>query len=287
MNIVQKYGKSFDNKAILRTPQWIENQITKATRVAHKFSKHKKKTLTQCPMCQSKQFHPFSNIYGFIYMQCENCDNLFLQNPLEDLNQLYTNDGKESSFECYLDDEIWEKRKNVIAIPKVEFISEVATRFQNKKGYWLDIGSGGGEILWVAREMGYQIRGFESDTKALNFSNEKLKGNIVSAGFLDINACQEDLLQEIKKADIITFFNVLEHLENPKGTIEFLLKEMKPNALLVLEIPRHPSLASFANLASPNRVYRHCIPPFHLNIFNEKSILQVANNWGGGGKTCR
>ncbi|WP_066389197.1 class I SAM-dependent methyltransferase [Helicobacter himalayensis] len=282
--IYTKYGKSFNNSAIARTPEWIENQIRLGFENARKFKDKQKYNLTQCPMCESANSEEFASIYGFKYVQCKDCENLYLKNPLVDLTQLYTNDGAESSFEVYLTDEIFEKRKALIATPKAEFIDEVAQRFCFSRGLWLDIGSGGGELLWAAKRLGYEIKGFESDLKAINFSNQKLEKDAVQEGFLDIQNCDESLLANIKKADIITFFNVIEHLQNPKGVIEFFKIHMKKDALLVIEVPSHPSLASFANMVSPTRVYRHMIPPFHLNIFSERSLLQVANaRYMGGG----
>ncbi|MDE5591839.1 MAG: hypothetical protein K2I63_02620, partial [Helicobacter sp.] len=99
MEIVEKYGKSFDNKAILRTPQWIKNQSENAKIKAKKFIKEEKELLKVCPMCESANIVEFTRIYEFIYKECQNCENLFLANPLKDLQKLYTNDGSQSSFE--------------------------------------------------------------------------------------------------------------------------------------------------------------------------------------------
>ncbi|EAK9985815.1 class I SAM-dependent methyltransferase [Campylobacter jejuni] len=271
-----KNGKSFDNKVVLRTPEWISEQIENAKNKAKYFSKYKRKIIKICPMCDSDNHKDFVKIYNFTYKECQNCHNLFLADPIEDLMLLYTNDGSESSYECYLSDEIYNRRLKLIARPKVNFIHNIAKRSCKSK-LWLDIGSGGGENLYAAKKLGYDILGFESDEKAVNFSNDKLKGNKVKKGFLDINNCDENLLKAIKKASIITFFNVLEHLEYPKKTIHFFRRHMKKNSLLVIEVPRHPSLASYANFLAPDKVYRHCIAPFHLNIFSEKSIILASS----------
>ncbi|AWI33737.1 class I SAM-dependent methyltransferase [Helicobacter apodemus] len=284
MKAIKRYGKDFDNKAILRTPQWLKNQSENAKAKAKKFIKEEKESLNACPICESKEVVEFARIYEFIYKECQNCENLFLANPLKDLHKLYTNDGSQSAFECYLNDEIFNKRLEFIAKPKVSFIDEIAKKYSQNK-LWLDIGSGGGENLYVAKELGYEVRGFESDLKALKFSNEKLKGDYVKEGFLDIQNCNQELLEAINKANVVTFFNVLEHLANPKQTLEFFGENMAKDALLVIEVPRHPSLSSYANALASNRVYRHLIPPFHLNIFSEKSLEIACTSAGGGGFT--
>ncbi|MBX7546416.1 class I SAM-dependent methyltransferase [Helicobacter turcicus] len=275
--MLEKYGKAFDNKAILRTPQWLKMQSKNAKQKAKKFAKEEKESLKACPICESEEVVEFAKIYAFIYKECQNCQNLFLSNPLKDLKKLYTNDGKESAFECYLSDALFTKRLEHIAKPKVGFIDEIAKNCENK--LWLDIGSGGGENLYAAKALGYEVVGYESDLKLLQFSNEKLKGDYVKQGFLDIQNCDKSLLETIKNAGIITFFNVLEHLSNPKQVLEFFAQNMQKNALLVIEVPRHPSLSSYVNALASDKVYRHLIPPFHLNIFSEKALKIL----GGGG----
>ncbi|WP_300972232.1 class I SAM-dependent methyltransferase, partial [Helicobacter rodentium] len=233
-------------------------------------------------MCNSGAFQSYIEIYGFHYAECKNCNNLFLTNPLRNIAQLYENDGTESSFDsAYYDNNVFPIRTKVISKPKAHFINKVFKALHKTDNpLWLDIGCGAGELLYVAKNLGFKTLGFESDTKAVQFANQKLKGNVVQEGFLDILNCDLNLLQSIQKAKIISFLNTLEHLESPKETLEFFGKKMKKDSLLVIEVPRHPSLASFANLVAPNLVYRHLIPPFHLNIFSEKSLELVYQKAG-------
>lgn len=48
--------------------------------------------------------------------------------------------------------------------------------------------------------------------------------------------------------------------------------------ILTFEVPRHPSLASFANLTCDHAVYRHIVSPVHLQIFSEKSLDNLLGN---------
>lgn len=282
-NALVCYGKEFDNSKILRTPQWIKEQVAKCTSKANKFLKQPRKILKACPMCNGTSLKPYVEIYGFHYVECENCENLFIKDPLKNIAQLYQNDGTESSFDdAYYSNNFFPIRLEVISKPKANFINKT---YQNtnkiaRNPLWLDIGCGAGELLYAARELGFDILGFESDTKAVHFANNKLGNNIVQEGFLDINSCDLNLLKSIQDAQIISFLNVLEHLESPKETLEFFGKEMKKDSLLVIEVPRHPSLASFVNLVAPNQVYRHLIAPLHLNIFSEKSLESVYTKAG-------
>lgn len=69
--------------------------------------------------------------------------------------------------------------------------------------------------------------------------------------------------------------NLLEHIVDPRGMIECLKGLMRSGAFLVIDVPRHPSLASFANLVFPHYTHRHITPPQHLQIFSDKSLEKM------------
>lgn len=98
------------------------------------------------------------------------------------------------------------------------------------------------------------------------------KGLEVHNLFIDIEKENEKTRELLEESDIVSFFNVLEHMVNPKGFLDFIGKRMHPGAVLALEVPRHPSAASFANLTCKNQVYRHIDPPIHLQIFSGDSL---------------
>ena len=82
---------------------------------------------------------------------------------------------------------------------------------------------------------------------------------------------------------------VLEHIPNPSDFIRDIYDYSNKNSILVFEVPRHPSLASFSNLVSHDAVYRHIVPPQHLQIFTEEGVDKILKNkyeiigkWGFG-----
>lgn len=137
-------------------------------------------------MCEMQIFTHFVNVYGFDYVECQNCENLFLQNPIADIAALYTNDGKDSHYDSsYYSDELFNTRLKNITLPKAQFIAKITKQISKNAAFWLDIGSGAGDLLFSARKLDFMIQGYESDLRAVNFSNEKLKSKVVKEGFLD------------------------------------------------------------------------------------------------------
>jgi 2-polyprenyl-3-methyl-5-hydroxy-6-metoxy-1,4-benzoquinol methylase len=76
-----------------------------------------------------------------------------------------------------------------------------------------------------------------------------------------------------EKFDLVTSFQVLEHVDNPYEFIKSSLLCLKPNGLLVLSVPNNDSykfneVNSFSN-----------IPPHHISRWNLKTFLWVAKEF--------
>lgn len=189
----------------------------------------------------------------------------------------------------YIDDAVYNRRVEMISAPKIQFVLEACKEEGNiKVGSWLDIGCGGGEILsWLKYNSDIRAEGIESDEREFRFT--------VSKG-LEVNKCYIDLRYEnslvdqiIYRNDVVSLFNVLEHVEDPVGFLEYIYGHMHENSVLALEVPRHPSIASFANMTCSSVVYRHITTPGHLQVFTDQSIgillqnkFQVIGKWGFG-----
>ena len=131
---------------------------------------------------------------------------------------------------------------------------------------------GGGEInFYIQRNTAIKGIGIESDRRECRFVKEK--GLEVYNLFIDIEKEDKKIRRLLEESDIVSFFNVLEHMVNPKGFLDYIGKRMRPGAILALEVPRHPSAASFTNLTCKNQVYRHIDPPIHVQIFSEDSLV--------------
>ncbi len=55
---------------------------------------------------------------------------------------------------------------------------------------------------------------------------------------------------------------------------------MQTGAYAVIEVPRHPSLSSFAALTFPANACRHLYAPEHLHVFTEQSMAVMLDKAG-------
>lgn len=85
---------------------------------------------------------------------------------------------------------------------------ESVIRFLHPRGRLLDVGCFVGEFLQVAKAKGFMVHGVDPSEWAVNYAREHLDAPIW-AGTL------KDVPSEVEPFDVITSFDVLEHLPNP------------------------------------------------------------------------
>lgn len=281
----RRYGKKVEMKQLCRNLSKIRSYISDDAMYSEKFYNGENSSCdARCRICGSKDRTLFlKSQEKYNYYLCNNCKAVYLDN-LPNVQKMYDNDESTNSFE-YIDESIYKKRVDMISGPKVEFVLEMA---ENTINQWLDIGAGGGEILTYLKEKtNIEGVGIESDPTECTFiKKKKLK---VYESFVDINKEDKEIANLIGHSEIVSLFNVLEHINNPKKFIDYIAQYMQKESYIVIEVPRHPSLASFANLTCPNKVYRHIESPQHLQVFSDESIeyilsdsFKVIGNWQFG-----
>lgn len=127
-----------------------------------------------------------------------------------------------------------------------------------KSGKILDIGCGRGDFLYEARKKGFEVVGVDIDKNSLSKGRE-LYG-LEELYEIDVN--QIDEFFNDKKFDVITFFEVLEHLDSPLDFIKRIKSLLKTNGYIVLSVPNRGRLIK----SKGDR------PPKHFTRWNEKAV---------------
>lgn len=136
----------------------------------------------------------------------------------------------------------------------------------------------GGELLFYLKLCGSDIKGIGLESDKAEWEYTQKIGLDVYKKFIDMDNLDTEITELIQDKDVISFFNVLEHIEKPREYINYLYNSMKAGAYLVIEVPKHPSLGSFANMTSKDNIYRHIVPPVHLQVFSERSLNILLGN---------
>ncbi|MGC9610772.1 MAG: class I SAM-dependent methyltransferase [Minisyncoccia bacterium] len=134
-------------------------------------------------------------------------------------------------------------------------------------GDMLDIGCGTGEFLASCRGLGFKVMGVDiaprNVAEARNrYGIEVFKGTL--AGF--INEFPG------KRFDVITFFEIVEHLADPKSFFDDVKKLLKPNGCIIMSVP------NVDRFGGPKE--KEEIPPNHLFRWRKSALEKFLSSQG-------
>jgi SAM-dependent methyltransferase len=135
-------------------------------------------------------------------------------------------------------------------------------------GRLLEIGCAYGFFLHEAKRY-FDVSGIELAADAAIYCQKS--GLSVSPGVAD-----ETTLHPDEKADVIVMLDVIEHLPDPRGTLEILSRHLNAGGIIVITTGDFGSLA--ARLCG--RYWRLMTPPQHLWFFGRESITRMAGPLG-------
>lgn len=148
--------------------------------------------------------------------------------------------------------------------------SRVISRYKPQPGRVLDIGCAAGFFVSVMAEMGWDTTGIEISAPMVNYATETLRLPDIRRGDM--------LSAEIDPAsyDVITLWDVIEHLEDPRVHLQRAHEALKDDGILVLETQNVAS--GFARLLG--RRWQHYKHEEHLYHFDPDSLTRLLADTG-------
>lgn len=140
--------------------------------------------------------------------------------------------------------------------------------FRSPPGRLLDFGCGWGFFLAAAREVGWSIFGLEPLPGHAIYARGHFGAEVVSDILRDSSYPPEFF-------DIVTAFQVFEHLPDPAGDVARLAKCLKPGGLALIEVPNIDTW-SVRLLGKKHRHFVHD----HLNFFSPQTLSRLLENGG-------
>lgn len=137
-----------------------------------------------------------------------------------------------------------------------------------KEANLLDIGCGNGDFLLEMKYLGWKVFGIEIDKKAALAAS--------SLGIDVIEGTLKDTTYSENFFSAIHMNNVIEHLADPKETLERCYKILKPGGLLSIRTCSNSSLAH----TFYKEDYRGLEIPRHFFIFSPLSLKKLGNDAG-------
>lgn len=147
-------------------------------------------------------------------------------------------------------------------------ILEKIGKFKRYGNKLLDVGCSVGFLLDEAKKQGWDVCGVELSLWASNYAREKYD--------LEVHNCSLEKANLMENCfDVIVMQDTIEHLTDPKQTLERIRKLLKPTGILYINTP---NINSFASRLLRARWWG--INQFHLFYFSKKTLSEFLDYCG-------
>ncbi len=218
-----------------------------------------------CPVCKAKTSKLFGEKYSFKLVTCDGCGFVYI-NPRPTpsaMENYYANSKASAYFQTNIIGPTEANRLRLIVTPRLNYINN---KFPNK-GSWLDIGCSTASLISEAKNDGWQVTGLDFEKTAIAAAEAK--------GVQMLTKPIEDLNIQ-NQYDLISLFEVLEHLSNPRETLEACFKANTTGGSIVITIPNIEGF-EFETLGMS---HSNICPPSHLNHFSPSTLPKLLSDIG-------
>ena len=132
-------------------------------------------------------------------------------------------------------------------------------------GTLLDIGCGIGHLLSAARAKGWQVWGLDFDENAVRAAHEQYSIDTVAKQNME----QFTVANPGRQFTVVTAFEVLEHMDDPRRFISDMYALIQPNGYAAISVP-------YRN--APLWIRPNDFPPGHLTRWNRTAMTNFLTN---------
>jgi SAM-dependent methyltransferase len=189
--------------------------------------------------------------------KCKNCALVFII-PMPDESDLvdaYTNNLEEIHSS--------ENRNRIKSFKRVfSWLKAKNFYLKNETKYIADIGCASGAFLICAKNEGLETIGFEPSKTLASMAQNEYSLNVINSIFSSSQFSE-------RKLDMVTLWDVLEHIAKPNSLIKEISTSLKPQGLLLVNIPVLDSLVA--------RVLRNSWPFYldvHVLYFKKRTLIK-------------
>ncbi len=212
-----------------------------------------------CLVCAGQRFQPLSGYYepcGLV--KCESCGFVFMEKipTAEELGAHYS--SYSYTGDAYL---------SPLTIKSYNALLDEFEKYR-KTNKLLDIGCGRGWFLETARSRGWEVYGTEYSEAAVQLCQthgiHMIQGQLNSATFAN------------DEFDVITSFEVIEHINNPREEIAFIHKFLRKGGLFYCTTPNFNSALRYY-LKSGYNIINY---PEHLSYYTKSTLNKLLEQNG-------
>lgn len=229
---------------------------------------------TECPACHSKTInHYHSDFNGNSIFKCHKCKVQFM-------NPVYSIEHLDEYYSQYV---ILDKDKDIELTDKQAYVIndnfKAIEKIIKGTGELLDFGIGNGTHAEIARNKGWNVRGYDVDCVATETLMEKSGIEVKCGDFFGID-------WGAKKFDLIYINQVMEHIKDPASYLKHFYCLLNENGDLFITVPNiHATSTRLKYFLEKIKLRRKNIGKYydsdhHILYFNPTSLKNILEENG-------
>lgn len=227
-----------------------------------------------CNLCGGHRHSKLFRKFGYDLVRCDDCALVFVGNPPSDdeVAAFYSAEADYHSELLDPQDPAFE-RMGTIARQHVGMLLRSVPRPEGLS--LLDIGCSSGLFLNEARKAGFDVHGAELSPDTARFARDHFVLDVHPGDWRDAGFEQGSL-------DVITLFDVIEHLPDPLAELQAIMRLLKPGGLLLQSTPNIAGLFPRLSYLLADRLdyWPHPEPPHHLYQFSAETLAALTRKAG-------
>ncbi|RQW77194.1 MAG: methyltransferase domain-containing protein [Methanothrix sp.] len=220
--------------------------------------------VSRCPLCGCQERQAEFRKHGVDIVCCVNCGSRYGTQIAANLDDVYKNSGY-LSYSKEDNEEHYNYRRERFGRERVAILEKYCGDITDK--YLIDIGCGNGYFLSVAMEKCKHCYGTEFSDKLREFTEQK-------TGLTIYNKSLDDL--PLKSFDIVTLFDVIEHIPDPDPFMQSVDKILNPGGYVLIFTPNFDSFSinvmhEYSSIVDPTE---------HVVLYTLPSLSFLAKKMG-------
>jgi len=220
-----------------------------------------------CKCCSNNEYKILATLHNAFIARCSNCNLTFVIKG----SDIFSDEDYFQTYDLDKYVEYYQEFRNRLFKRHLHIIGQLVP-----KGAILDVGCSFGWFLKIARDFGWRPFGIERSEEISKLTRQTYNLNVLCGDVESANRFNTSF-------QVITLWNVLEHIAEPVNALKFLYNELTPGGLLVISVPNVNGLfsriafwsykASWGKFKFPlEQLYQTNTPNMHLFHFSVETL---------------